>query len=115
MKYSEEQIVRNIIQIRNSKGATKKAIADKISMDEGNYGRIENQKIALSYNHLVRIARAFDMSILDIITYPDTYIKAGSSTEDSVEAILQIKLKQDKKDQVLRLVFGENDIEILNK
>ena len=32
-----------------------------------------------------------------------------------VEAVLQIKLKKDKKDQVLRLVFGDNNIEILNK
>ena len=35
--------------------------------------------------------------------------------QEPVEAILQIKLKKDKKDQVLKLVFGENDIEILNK
>lgn len=35
--------------------------------------------------------------------------------EEPVEAILQIKLKKDKKDQVLKLVFGDNNIEILNK
>ena len=34
---------------------------------------------------------------------------------EPVEAILQIKLQKDKKDQVLRLVFGDNNIEILNK
>ena len=31
------------------------------------------------------------------------------------EVALQIKLKKDKRDQVLRLIFGDNDIEILNK
>ena len=35
--------------------------------------------------------------------------------DEPVEAVLQIKLKKDKKDQVLKLVFGENNIEILNR
>ncbi len=35
--------------------------------------------------------------------------------EEPVEAILQIRLRKEKKDQVLRLVFGDNNIEILNK
>ena len=27
----------------------------------------------------------------------------------------RLKLKKDKRDQVMRLIFGDNDIEILNK
>ena len=38
-----------------------------------------------------------------------------SSYNEPVEAVLQIRLSKDKKDQVMKLVFGENNIEILNK
>ena len=55
------------------------------------------------------------MSEIDILTYPEKYVKVQSAEAEPVEAVLQIKLKQDKKDQVLRLIFGDNNIEILNK
>ena len=46
--------------------------------------------------------------------YPQKYTSDGKTSED-VEAILQIKLKKDRKEQVLKLVFGDNNLEILNK
>lgn len=111
----EENILKNIIQIRNSKGLTKREVATLLKMNEASYGRIESGKIALSYNHLALIASALDISVIDLITYPKKYVEKASSEEEPVEAILQIKLKKDKKEQVLRLVFGDNNIEILNK
>ncbi len=41
--------------------------------------------------------------------------KNSNQIQEPIEATLQIKLKKDKKDQVLKLVFGENNLEILNK
>ena len=55
------------------------------------------------------------MRAIDIITYPLVYMEPAQCEPEAVEAVLQIKLKKDKKDQVLRLIFGDNDIEILNK
>ena len=55
------------------------------------------------------------MREIDLITYPEIFIKTTEKEEDPVEAVLQIKLRKDKKDQVLKLVFGDNNIEILNK
>lgn len=115
MVMSEEKLIQNIIQIRNSKGLTKRSMAEALGINEASYGRIENGKIALSYRQLADIARTLQISVIDIITYPDKYVKSEAPGEEPVEAVLQIKLKKDKKDQVLKLVFGENDIEILNK
>ncbi len=112
---SEEKLIQNIIQIRNSKGLTKRSMAEALHINEASYGRIESRKIALSYKQLAEIASCFQMSVIDLISYPDKYVKAETIEEEPVEAVLQIKLKKDKKDQVLKLVFGENDIEILNK
>ena len=61
------------------------------------------------------ISNVLGISVIDLITYPKKYVEKNSSEEEPVEAILQIKLKRDKKEQVLKLVFGDNNIEILNK
>ncbi len=111
----EEIVIRNIIQIRNSQGLTKRSMAETLNINEASYGRIESGKIALSYSQLAKIASIFQMSVIDIISYPDKYVKHELSGEEPVEAVLQIRLKKDKKDQVLKLVFGDNNIEILNK
>ena len=112
---NEEKLIQNIIKIRNSKGLTKRSMAEAMGINEASYGRIENGKIALSYKQLADIARILDMPVINIITYPDKYVKSETPGDEPVEAVLQIKLKKDKKDQVLKLVFGENNIEILNK
>ena len=111
---NEERLIQNIIQIRKSKGLTKRSMAEAIGINEASYGRIENGKIALSYKQLTDIASALDMPVINIITYPDKYVKCETQEDEPVEAVLQIKLKKDKKDQVLKLVFGEDNVEILN-
>jgi len=116
MEATEKNVVKNVIQIRNNKGLTKREVAEKIGINEASYGRIENGQIALSYNHLASIASCFDMEVIDVITYPKRYVLSETNEKsEPVEAILQIKLQRDKRDQVLNLVFGENNLEILNK
>lgn len=116
MEATEKNVVKNIIQIRNNKGLTKREVAEKIGINEASYGRIESGQIALSYNHLASIASCLGMEVIDVITYPKQYVLSESDKKsEPVEAILQIKLQHDKRDQVLSLVFGENNLEILNK
>lgn len=111
----EQDIINNIIKIRNSQGLTKRWMAEQLCINEASYGRLESGKIALSYSTLAQIASVLNMMIIDVITYPDKFVKKENTLEEPIEAVLQIKLKKDKKDQVLRLVFGDNNIEILNK
>lgn len=117
MGYSESEVVKNIIQIRNIKGFTKREMAKGLNINEASYGRIESGAIALSYSHLAQIAKMFDMSVVDLIAYPAKMVEETESgkKEEPLEAILQIKLRRDKQDQVLKLVFGDNNLEILNK
>jgi transcriptional regulator with XRE-family HTH domain len=115
MNVTEEKVIRNIIQIRISKNLTQKQMADKLKTSEATYSRIESGITALSYAHLTNIASVVGMSVIDIISYPDTYTIKDSNNSDSIEAVLQLKLKDKKKEQVLRIVFGESNLEILNK
>lgn len=112
----EDKIIRNIIQLRSIKDITKRDMARALNMNEASYGRIESGKIALSYSRLVDIASALDMTVVDLITYPDVYrrVDATDKNED-VETVLQIKIKNEKKDKVLKLVFGDINLEMLGK
>ena len=55
------------------------------------------------------------MREIDIITYPERFVSDSAIQREPLEAVLQIHLKKDKRDQVLKLVFGDNNLEILNK
>lgn len=79
------------------------------------FSKVLKMKVKLSVVQLSKLAQNLSMSEIDVITYPDRYVKVQGSEAEPVEAVLQIKLKKDKKDQVLKLVFGDNNIEILNK
>ena len=79
------------------------------------FSKVLKMKVKLSVVQLSKLAQSLSISEIDVITYPDRYVKVQDSEAEPVEAVLQIKLKKDKKDQVLKLVFGDNNIEILNK
>lgn len=106
---------KNIKEIRVQKGLNQQVIADALDADIAVVSRIESGTRPLKVPELEKIANALGVSVIDLITYPKKYIEKDASQEEPMEAILQIKLSKDKKDQVLRLVFGDNNIEILNK
>lgn len=100
----------------NDRNLTQYTIAKYIGTSESQCSKIMKGDVKLTIPQLENLARNLSISVIDIITYPDVYVKnLNKNTErDPVEAILQIKLNRDKKDQVLKLVFGENNIEIFN-
>lgn len=108
-------ILENIKTIRTKKGYSQEYMADKLGLSQAGYGKWENGRCDLSYNDLLRIADALEQNVIDIITYPDKWQKMNREQSEPMEAVLQIKLRSDKRDQVLSLVFGENNLEIFNK
>jgi transcriptional regulator with XRE-family HTH domain len=119
MDINRNGILDNILKIRKDKGYSQDFLASKIGMKQAGYGLIEQGKRSLEYGMLLQIAVIFEMDIIDIISYPKKYIDSSTVMDDvnSIEekVTLQIELKKEKKEQVLKLVFGENNLEILNK
>jgi len=113
MQPTEDQILANIIAIRNKRGYSQEYLASKIGLKQSGYGHIEKGDRRLPVSLLLQIAIALDVHVVDIILYPKNFT-AGDS-EEEIKATLTVELKKDKKDQVLRLVFGDNNLEILNK
>lgn len=108
------KIIENIKEIRINKGIPQKALADALSVDNAVISNIENGKRELKVAELENIANCLGVEVIDLFTYPEKYIPSGKQHED-VEAILQIRLKDEKKIEILRSVFGDKNYEILNK
>jgi len=110
-------ILNNIRKIMNDNNLTQAVIAEYADTTPSQMSKIFKGEVQLSLKHLSNIATSLNLRMIDIITYPDVYVKrvSGENGNTPLEAILQIKLQADKKEQVLKLVFGENNLEILNK
>ena len=105
-------ILENIDTIRRNKGYSQEYIATQIGMKQAGFSLIMSGERELKYNTLLQIAKVLQVSVIDLITFPEKYVpsKGGGM---STEAVLQIKLDSDKKDQILNIVFGEQIAELL--
>ncbi len=108
-------ILQNIKAIRAEKGISQDYIAEMLKINQSSYGLIENGKRGMRYDTLLQIAITLEVNVIDIITYPQKWKPENEIKPTPIKATLQIELNAEKKDQVLKLVFGENNLEILNK
>lgn len=115
MKDLGVQVAENLKKIIAARNLKQAAVGELGDISESQFSRVLSGKVQLSLNQLANIASGLGMRAIDIITYPDVYVSKDEKDEDNSEVLLQFKLRKDKKDQVLKLVFGDNNIEILNK
>lgn len=108
-----EKINENLKEIITDKNLSQSKVAEYAGVSASQFSRVLQGNVQLSLSQLSNIAKGLSMREIDIITYPDKY--SPISDDEPNEVLLQIKLSKEKKDQVLKLVFGENNIEILNR
>jgi len=111
----EEQVVKNLRKIMNERGLYQARMAMEADISEKTMSKILNGDQHLSLENLSKIARSLSLREIDLLTYPERYELVAGGQESPAEVLLQLRLTKEKKDQVLKLVFGENIIEILNK
>ena len=115
-KRTQRRLVENLVKIMRDKNLKQSVLADYMETTPSQLSRILNGSLNVSLSHISNLAQNLSLREIDIFTYPDRYeCHAKKDDDEPVEAILQIRLSKDKKDQVMKLVFGENNIEILNK
>lgn len=110
-------VAKNFSEIRKEKGVKQEVVADALGVDVSAVSNIEKGKREIRANEIEIIANVFGVDPTYLLTYPDVYVKKTDENApiDPIEATLQIKLRSDTKDQVLKLVFGEQTLEILNQ
>ena len=110
-----EKIIENVRKIKNERNLTQAAIASYAGIDESQMSRIMSGKLNLSLDNLEDIATGLGMHPIDIITYPDVFISKKSLKKEELEAVLMVKLKESKKRQIMKYVFGDENLELLNQ
>ena len=111
----QNRVIDNIRKILFLRGLTQATLALDADISNKALSKIMTGKQNLTMDHLSKIAKALSLREIDLITYPDKYGPATNEKDGMTDVLLQLRLTKDKKDQVLKLVFGDNNIEILNK
>lgn len=114
MKLSEK-VIQNLVIIRNERNYTQKAMGQMGGIAESQISRVFSGKVGIRLDQLEGIARGLGMRVIDIITYPEVYVPESAIPDNDVDAVLMVRLKDGKKQEILRSVFGDENIEILNK
>lgn len=113
----QQRLRENIRKLMIDRGLLQAAIADYMGTSPSQLTKIFKGECNFSLKHISNLASALALREIDIFTYPDKYVKSQDKecAKEPIEAILQIRLQKEKKDQVLKLIFGDKNIEILNK
>ena len=108
-------VIRNMIDIRKEKGISQEFIAEALHVDTSVVSNIERGKRELKVCELEKIAKALEVDVLYLLTYPQSYVKKESVQSAPAETIFQLKLTGEKREKVLQLIFGDRNLEFLNE
>ena len=104
-------VVRNFRLIREGQGLSQEMVAEKMNKTQSSYARIERGATKIDLETLFVFAKVMGMSVVDVISYPKKMVEEGETMD--IEAILQLRLTKTKKEEVLKIVFGDNNLELL--
>jgi transcriptional regulator with XRE-family HTH domain len=109
----EQKIIANIVSIRKQLKITQADIADVIFTDASNYSKIESGIQHLSIDNIEKIAKLFNMSSINLITYPDRYVKPNKSKNktDKIKVLIETEIDRSKladiglEPEILRVIY----------
>lgn len=106
-----------IKEIREAFGLSTYQMAERMKCTQATYSRFERAKTKTDLNRLEEFARALNMSIVDVITYPERYVLFSEKerVESIPEVTIQLKVSEKKRDTILAALFDEKGIEIIKK
>lgn len=109
MKIERVDLGAIIRQIVTDKHLSDSQFAKMIGLQRQNVKKTVFEKRSLDTDLLCRISEELDCNLFD-------YFKSNTNDDRrELKATLTIEMGKEKKDKSFRFVFGENDIEILNK
>ncbi|WP_107037878.1 helix-turn-helix domain-containing protein [Brumimicrobium mesophilum] len=112
MKTERNQVLETVKNIRESKNYSQEMMADLMEISQSAYARFESGRSKTDLETLELFAKNVGKTLLEIFYYPNELPKDINS---DIKAQLTIELSAEKKDQVLKMVFGENNLELLKK
>jgi len=112
-----KQIFKTIKELRVKNNKTQAQIADILDLDTSAYGKLERGTTDITLTKLEILANFYNISVVDLISYSPNNIIMDTQKDMFIEekVTLTIELKKEKKAQIMKLVFGDNNLEISNK
>jgi transcriptional regulator with XRE-family HTH domain len=89
-------ILKNIVSIRRKHGFSQENLAYDLGMSHSGYALIESGKRKLSFELLLQIANVFKMNIIDIITFPDIYVKSISEKQKTHKISVELEISDEE-------------------
>jgi len=78
-------IASNIEAIRKKIGVKQEDLAKRLGVSQGTYSGYLTQNQDIKYGLILEIANKLDVSVVDIITYPDEYVVKSNQCADCVK------------------------------
>jgi transcriptional regulator with XRE-family HTH domain len=108
-----------IKELRDRAGFSQEEIAAKMEISQSAYARFELSKTKIDLKRLESFAGQLNMSLMDVITYPERYVNMRDIGKElniyEPDVVIQIKVRGNKRENVLKAVFEDNELEILNR
>lgn len=107
-----------IKEIRESRNLSTYKVAKLMNIPQATYSRFERGASKTDLERLTQFASVMGMSVVDVLVYPKHYI----DTEEiplhvkayEPDVMIQLKVRGDKRQEVLKAVLGNNGVELLN-
>ncbi|WP_301842234.1 helix-turn-helix domain-containing protein [uncultured Parabacteroides sp.] len=96
-------------------GLSKAKFAELLGIARQNIEKTVFQKHSLDTDLLCNISEVLNCNFFDYYRPDNSCNKKDYTEQKEIKATLSIEMGAEKKEQVLRFVFGDNNIEILNK
>ena len=99
LNYDMENILLNIKKMREKFGFSQEYVAESIGLKQASYALIEAGKRELKYRQLQQIAITFGVNVIDIITYPEKFVKAEDGNKK--RRLMVIELDDEEYNQLV--------------
>ena len=113
-----KNIIENIRTLRESKGYSQDDMAELMCITQSAYARFERGATKTDLKTVSLAAKVLEVTLVDVITYPEKYVNIKDVSKESStfepEVILQVKIKGDKRKEILKTAFENCDLDILN-
>ena len=106
-----------IKEIRESQNLSTYDVAKPMKIPQATYSRFERGASKIDLERLAHFASVMGLSLVDVLVYPRHYIDIEEIPAHvkayEPDVIIQLKVRGDKRQEVLKAVLGSNGVELL--
>jgi transcriptional regulator with XRE-family HTH domain len=104
-----------IRELREQAGFSQEQMAEKMNLSQSAYARFELSKTKIDLEQLEEFAKQLNKSLIEVIAHPERYINIRDIGKElnahNPEIIVQLKVHGSKREDILKLIFGDKDLE----